>query len=149
MYDFKFMVSIFDLMEIYNFQTICHILQLDIHLEWLEKEYNYIKGGQGDAFLFQSQMGCIILDLFQHPTDQNEMIVVGIRCKMELCAKIKAMVEAIYHEAPVKSNQIEEGIEILEGLISSDSYPVERPTITDVDGKETYLYLQKLREFHF
>lgn len=148
MYDFECMVSIYDLIDNCDFKTLCQILNVDIQSEWLENEYDNYKRGQGDVLLFQSQLGCIVLDLFQEPTDQNEMIVVGIRCNIEMCAKIKGIVEAICKEAPVKSHQVNEGIAILDRMMSYDRYPVERPTITDIDGKETYKYFQKLRLFN-
>ena len=97
MYDFVFIVSIFDLFENPNdFEMLCKSLSLNIDPEWLEKEYDDVERGQGDAYLFQSHDGCLFLDLFNEPTDQNEMILVGVRCKKELYVQIKIAVTSIY-----------------------------------------------------
>ena len=59
MYDFVFIVSIFDLIENPNdFEMLCKSLSLNIDPEWLEKEYDDVERGQGDAYLFQSHDGC-------------------------------------------------------------------------------------------
>ncbi len=148
MYDFVFIVSIFDLIENPNdFEMLCKSLSLNIDPEWLEKEYDDVERGQGDAYLFQSHDGCLFLDLFNEPTDQNEMILVGVRCKKELYVQIKIAVTSIYEKAPVKGVQVDEGINILDKLINSNNYPIERSTITTINGKETYRFFQKLRVF--
>lgn len=147
MYDFLFMVSIFDLIYNPKFEILCTFLNLVIKSKWLEEEYDSIKRGQGDAYLFNSQVGCILLDLFQEPTDQNEMVLVGIRCRIEVHTQIQSTVKAIYDEAPVKSTQLNEGIGVLDKLVAAENYPIVRPTITDIDGKETYEFYQNLKLF--
>lgn len=147
-HDFIFIVSIFDLLENLNdFEMLCKLLSLNIDPEWLGKEYDDVERGQGDAYLFQSHGGCLFLDLFNEPTDQNEMILVGVRCKKELYAQIKAAVTSIYEKAPIKGVQVDEGTNILDKLIDGNKYPIERPTLTTINGKETYRYFQKLRVF--
>ena len=79
----------------------------------------------------------MFLDLFNEPTDQNEMILVGVRCKKELYVQIKIAVTSIYEKAPVKGVQVDEGINILDKLINSNNYPIERSTITTINGTET------------
>ena len=59
MSDFIFIVSIFDLIETSDFEMLCKLLGLNIESEWLEKEYDDIKRGQGDAYLFQSCDSCL------------------------------------------------------------------------------------------
>lgn len=147
MYDFVFMVSIFDLIYNPKFETLCTFLNVEIKSKWLEEEYNNIMRGQGDTYLFHSQIGCLLLDLFQEPTDQNEMVLVGIRCRKEVHTQIKSTVKAIYDEAPVKSTRINEGTGVLDRLVSAENYPIIIPTITDVDGKETYEFFQNLKVF--
>lgn len=147
MSDFIFIVSIFDLIETSDFEMLCKLLGLNIESEWLEKEYDDIKRGQGDAYLFQSCDSCLFLDLFREPTDQNEMILVGVRCKQELSAKIKVIVASIYEKASVKGVQLDEGTNILDRLIDGNNYPMERSTITIMNGKETYRFFQKLKVF--
>lgn len=147
MSDFIFIVSIFDLIETSDFEMLCKLLGLNIESEWLEKEYDDIKRGQGDAYLFQSCDSCLFLDLFREPTDQNEMILVGVRCKQELSAKIKVIVASIYEKASVKGVQLYEGTNILDRLIDGNNYPMERSTITIMNGKETYRFFQKLKVF--
>ena len=147
-HDFVFIVSVFDLIENPNdLEILCKLLGLNIDPEWLEKEYNDVERGQGDAYLFQSHDGCLFLDLFNEPTDQNEMIMVGVRCKEERYIQAKVAIKSIYEKAPVKGVQVDEGTNILDKLIDSANYPIERPTITTINGKETYRYFQKLRVF--
>ena len=72
------------------------------------------------------------------------MVTVGIRCKEELCIEIKSIIEEIYNIAPVKSTGIDEGRGVLDRQLSPDSYPIERPTVTIMNGKKVYTYFQKL-----
>ena len=145
-HDFVFIVSIFDLIQNpKDFEMLCKLLSLNIDPEWLEKEYDDVERGQGDAYLFQSHDGCLFLDLFNEPTDQNEMILVGVRCKEELYVQVKVAIISIYEKAPVKGAQVDEGTNILDKLIDDNNCPIERPTITTINGKETYRYFQKLR----
>ena len=100
-HDFVFIVSIFDLIQNpKDFEMLCKLLSLNIDPEWLEKEYDDVERGQGDAYLFQSHDGCLFLDLFNEPTDQNEMILVGVRCKEELYVQVKVAIISIYEKAP-------------------------------------------------
>ena len=75
------------------------------------------------------------------------MILVGVRCKQELSAKIKVIVASIYEKASVKGVQLDEGTNILDRLIDGNNYPMERSTITIMNGKETYRFFQKLKVF--
>ena len=118
MCDFRFLVSADDLMDSPDFEGLCRLLGLQIPSAWLETEYEAIPRGQGDAYLFSSPEGCLFLDLFRDPTDQNEMILVGVRCKDACAAPVKATVESIYAQAPVKSAQMEEETGLLDPLLA-------------------------------
>ena len=147
MCDFRFLVSADDLMDSPDFEGLCRLLGLQIPSAWLETEYEAIPRGQGDAYLFSSPEGCLFLDLFRDPTDQNEMILVGVRCKDACAAPVKATVESIYAQAPVKSAQMEEETGLLDPLLAPGRYPLERATITLTDGKKAYYFLQNLKQF--
>lgn len=149
MCDFMFRVSVFDLIDNENFEILCMLLEINLTSEWLEREYDNIKRGQGDVYLFQSNTGSLILNLFQDPTDQNEMVLVGIRCKKEIYSNIKAILEIIYTNAPVKSTQFEEGTDILDELIVPQNYPIRQNTITIIDGKEVFYFFQNLKIFYY
>lgn len=149
MNDFKFMVSVFDLIDNPVFANLCRLLHLDIPSAWLEQEYDHIYRGQGDVFLFQSLTGCLLLDLFQELTDQNEMVVVGIRCPQELYTQVKKYAQALYQQAPVKSVRLEEGPGLLDTLLAPENYPLARPSLTTLNGQETTVFLQHLQIFQF
>ena len=145
--DILFMVSVFDLIDNPDFETLCGFLGLNIRPDWLGEEYDGIERGQGDVYLFRSHTGWVLFDLFKEPTDQNEMVLVGVRCPEEGYPRVRASVEAIYKKAPVRSARLEEGRGILSPFVSPGHYPLERATITMVGGKEAYRFSQNLRLF--
>ncbi len=50
MYDLRYIMSIFDLMDHPDFENLCNSLDLQIESSWLEKEYDGNPFGQGDAY---------------------------------------------------------------------------------------------------
>ncbi|MEG0592181.1 MAG: hypothetical protein RR512_02645 [Coprobacillus sp.] len=149
MVDIIFMVSIFDLTESTEFTDLCSIIGLDLNLAWLEEKYDSTPRGQGNALLFYSndKSHLLFLNLFQEPTDQNEMIVVGIRCKEIIKEKILEKVMIIYNNAAVKSANVKVDIHLLDEDVLETSYPKIIPTITCIDGKEVYEYKQYLEVY--
>ena len=66
----------------------------------------------------------------------------GAQCRwgmerIKIYVQIKIAVISIYEKAPVKGVQVDEGINILDKLINSNNYPIERSTITTINGTET------------
>ena len=57
--------------------------------------------------------------------------------RIKIYVQIKIAVISIYEKAPVKGAQVDEGINILDKLINSNNYPIERSTITTINGTET------------
>ena len=89
------------------------------------------------------------MDLFQELTDQNEMVVVGIRCPQELYTQVKKYAQALYQQAPVKSIRLEESKGLLDTLLAPENYPLARPSLTTLNEQETTVFLQHLQIFQF
>ena len=140
------MVSIYDVLKYENFMEVCKIVGCKIDLDWLKTMYERIPCGQGDAYLFSSadKQSLIYLDLFHSPTDQNEMITMGIRIPNEKAKALFHDVQELYQTAPVKSEEMKTGSDILKECITPSCYPKRIPTITHMEGKEVFEYMQQL-----
>ncbi|UKS26593.1 hypothetical protein LOZ80_34620 [Paenibacillus sp. HWE-109] len=99
---------------------------MNIHFDddFLMSKYDSYGRGRGDVIVFKAEIGnpeCILFDLYNSFTDQNNMVLFGVRC-FEGSDIEKVMLELLNKSEPTSKFIINEE-NYLSGIADASNYP--------------------------
>ncbi|CUU48888.1 hypothetical protein [Clostridium beijerinckii] len=124
-----------------NFKQLCEVININMNYKWLEEKYYFTKRGQGNVLIFYSPLNkdeFILLDIYCGPTDQNDMIKLGVRCSSNHNEIVNHLMHYIHEEAYPKSSFIEYENNELLSLTKQENYPKPKIVITGIENKWEY-----------
>lgn len=110
---------------------LVEFLKIDCNLKIVTNAYLVNSGrfeylGKGDVFVFfdHSLLRFIVFDLYHGYTDQNDMIILGVKCKSSEFEQVHKIMKNIYDKCcPKSAFTIDDIGTYLEDLVKTSNYP--------------------------
>lgn len=111
-----------------SFSHLCQALHIEVDIERFHDQYydNPHRAGEGDVYVFRNRLNpssFMMLDTLHEPTDQCDMVKLGVRCDDSVSAEVKMYLLQLYDKDTPRTKIVESnGTDLLES-IEPQHYP--------------------------